>query len=223
MFYEKRDIFMDIFDKLGMIPNNESLYVDCFKHSSYANENGGADYEKLEFLGDAVLELAISDYLYKKEFDEGIMTKTRASYVCENALAVYASDLGFDKYILLGSGEITPNNTIMADVFEAFLGSMYLDKGYDFTKDIILSIIVPYINRNADFLKDYKSELQELVQTERKSAVYNTISESGPAHDKNYVCEVVVDDIRMGTGSGSSKKQAEQNAAKEALSKQAKI
>ena len=214
---------MELLRTLGIDFENEKLYEDAFKHSSYANENDSNDYEKLEFLGDAVLELIISDYLYELNLDEGAMTKMRACYVCENALYTYAKGLNFEKYILLGLGEVSANATIMADVFEAFIGSLYLDKGFSYTKEKILSIMVPYIDKKINFLKDYKSEFQELVQTEKKSAIYNIVSESGPAHNKNYVCEVVVDGLVMGRGEGTSKKQAEQNAAKEALSKQAKI
>ena len=110
----------------------------------------------------------------------------------------------------------------MADVFEAFIAACYLDKGLDFTKRLVLDIVVKYIEKKIDFLHDYKSTLQELVQTDKKSVTYEIISEKGPSHDKTFVCQVLVDGIVLGKGSGSSKKQAEQEAAKVALSKQAK-
>ena len=146
----------------------------------------------------------------------------RASYVCETACYTYAKSLGLDKYVLLGSGEAEANITILADVFESFIGAMYLDQGLEFTKNIVMNIISKYINKGIDFLHDYKSELQELVQTVRKSVIYEIIDESGPAHDRTFTCQVKVDDIIMGIGKGSSKKSAEQEAAKEALKKQAR-
>lgn len=215
---------MKIFNKFDFNPTNINLYYAAFTHTSYSNENPGfANYERLEFLGDAVLELIISDYLYKeRHLEEGIMTKMRAGYVCENALATYATDLKFHEDIRLGSGE-EANNTILADVFEAFVAALYLDQGYDFTKGLVLNIITPYINKGIDFLQDYKSSLQELVQTVKKSVIYEIIDEKGPAHKKEFTCQVKVDGIIMGKGIGNSKKAAEQEAAKNALSKQAKI
>lgn len=212
---------MEILKKLNIKSDNVELYKTAFTHTSYSNEHSGIDsYERLEFLGDAVLELIISDYLYnEKHLEEGTMTKMRASYVCEEACATYAKELEFDKYVLLGSGESNASVTIIADIFESFIGAMYLDQGFAVVNKFVLSIIVDYINRGVDFLHDYKSELQELVQTEKKSAVYEVIDEKGPAHDKTFTCSVRVDDLLMGVGSGSSKKSAEQEAAKEALSK----
>lgn len=211
-------------EKLG-ISFEDKLYVQAFTHTSYSNEHYGFEsYERLEFLGDAVLEVIISDYLYKeKHLEEGTMTKMRASYVCEAACCTYAKKIGLDKRILLGSGEDKPNTTIMADVFESFIGAMYLDKGLDATREFVMSIILEYIRKGIDFLHDYKSELQELVQTVRKSAVYSIVDETGPAHDKTFVCQVIVDGVVMGEGVGSSKKAAEQEAARDALEKQVKM
>ena len=149
------------------------------------------------------------------------MTKLRASYVCENACARYANDLKFYEYIRLGSGEPAPNNTIMADVFEAFIGALYLDKGFKVAQNIVLGIVVKYIEENVDFLQDYKSQLQELVQTVKKSVIYEIINEEGPAHNRTFTCRVKVDDLIMGVGTGNSKKAAEQEAARVALSKRA--
>ena len=215
---------MDILNKLNIKTKNEKLYLKAFTHTSYSNEHENTEsYERLEFLGDAVLELIISDYLFNEDtLEEGIMTKMRASYVCEEACATYSRELKFNKYILLGSGEIEANETILADVFESFVGATYLDQGFKFTKDMVLRIITKYINKGVDFLHDYKSELQELVQTVKKSVIYEIIDESGPAHDRTFTCQVKVDNLIMGTGKGSSKKQAEQEAAKVALSKQVK-
>jgi len=215
---------MDILNKLNIKPKNIDLYQQAFTHTSYSNEHDDSEsYERLEFLGDAVLELIISDYLFnEKALEEGIMTKMRASYVCEEACATYSRELKFTNYIRLGSGEIEANETILADVFESFVGATYLDQGFLFTKDMVLKIITKYMNKGTDFLHDYKSELQELVQTVKKSVIYETINEQGPAHDRVFTCQVKVDNLIMGVGKGSSKKQAEQEAAKVALSKQVK-
>lgn len=215
---------MKILDELSIKANDYKLYETAFTHTSYSNEHENCEsYERLEFLGDAVLELIISDYLYnEKHLEEGIMTKMRASYVCEEACATYAKELHFDKYILLGSGELEANETILADVFESFIGATYLDQGFDFTNKLVLNIITKYIKQGRDFLHDYKSELQELVQTVKKSVIYEVIDEQGPAHDKTFTCQVKVDNLVMGVGRGSSKKSAEQEAAKVALSKQVK-
>ena len=217
---------MKIFKTLNFNPTNINLYYEAFTHTSYSNENPSfTSYERLEFLGDAILEFIISDYLYKeRHLTEGVMTKMRANYVCEEALATYAHDLKFEEDIKLGSGELEtgPNNTILADVFEAFVAAMYLDIGFEKTQEMVLKIMLKYITKGVDFLHDYKSELQELVQTVRKSVSYEIIDESGPAHNKTFVCQVMVDNIVMGIGKGSSKKAAEQAAAKVALEKQVK-
>ena len=217
---------MKIFKTLDINPTNINLYYEAFTHTSFSNENPSfPNYERLEFLGDAILEFIVSEYLYKeRHLPEGVMTRTRARYVCEEALATYAKDLKFEDDIKLGGSELElgPNDTIMADVFEAFIAACYLDKGLEFTKNLVLNIVTKYIDKNVDFLHDYKSTLQELVQTDKKSVTYEIISETGPSHDKTFVCQVMVDGIVLGKGTGNSKKHAEQAAAKEALRKQAK-
>ena len=215
---------MKVFNKLDINPTNMNLYTMAVTHSSYTNENPSyPNYERLEFLGDAVLEIIISEYLYKeRKLEEGIMTRMRASYVCEEACATYAKEIGLDKDIKIGSGEEI-NQTILADVFEAFVAALYLDQGFEFTTKFVLDIIIPYIDREVDFLHDYKSTLQELVQTVKKSVIYEVVDEEGPPHNKTFTSVVKIDNIIMGTGTGSSKKASEQEAAKDALSKQAKI
>ena len=217
---------MKIFKTLNFNPTNINLYYEAFTHTSYSNENPSfTSYERLEFLGDAILEFIISDYLYKeRHLTEGVMTKMRANYVCEEALATYANDLKFEEDIKLGSGELEtgPNNTILADVFEAFVAAMYLDIGFEKTQEMVLKIMLKYITKGVDFLHDYKSTLQELVQTDKKSVVYEIISEEGPAHNRRFECVVKVDGHILGRGIGSSKKASEQEAAKAALAKQAK-
>ena len=217
---------MKIFKTLNFNPTNINLYYEAFTHTSYSNENPSfTSYERLEFLGDAILEFIISDYLYKeRHLTEGVMTKMRANYVCEEALATYAHDLKFEEDIKLGSGELEtgPNNTILADVFEAFVAAMYLDIGFEKTQEMVLKIMLKYITKGVDFLHYYKSTLQELVQTDKKSVVYEIISEEGPAHNRRFECVVKVDGHILGRGIGSSKKASEQEAAKAALAKQAK-
>jgi len=215
---------MKVFNKLDINPTNMNLYMEAVTHSSFTNENPNyPDYERLEFLGDAVLEIIISEYLYKeRHLEEGTMTRMRASYVCEEAWATYAKEIGLDLDIRVGSGEEI-NQTILADVFEAFVAALYLDQGFEFTRSFVLNIILKYIEKEVDFLHDYKSTLQELAQTVKKSIIYEVVDEEGPAHNKKFTSIVKVDGIIMGKGTASSKKASEQEAAKDALSKRAGI
>ena len=216
----------ELFKKLNIKPRDMKLYKTAFSHSSYANEHKAKqDYERLEFLGDAVLDLVVADYLYTHyDENEGEMTKVRASYVCENANYRYSTDLNLPQYIMVGHGEQKEGGkfkkAIVADIFEALMGAIYLDLGYATVRQVILNIVVPYIkNKNITFFSDYKSSLQEYVQTEQKSLDYKLISEEGPAHDRTFTIEVIIDNIVYGRGVGQSKKDAEQEAAKEALEK----
>ena len=206
---------------------NEKLYETSLSHASFVNEhNKKNDYERLEFLGDAVLELVISDYLYKNELKkEGEMTKIRASYVCENALYEYMKDLDLIKYIKVGHGEVGDiKKAIVADIFESIMGAIYLEEGFLKVKEVISDIIVPYIeNPNVVFFLDYKSTLQEALQTDKRSFIYETINEEGPAHNRRFTVVVKIDNVIYGKGIASSKKEAAQMAAKEALEKLAKI
>ena len=215
-----------IFEQLKISPKNENLYTTAFSHSSYVNEHRAKnDYERLEFLGDAVLDLVVADYLYSNHKEkEGEMTKIRASYVCENALYEYVMDLGLNEYIRVGHGEEKEGGkykkAIVADIFEALIGAIYIDLGYATARKVVLDIIVPYIeNPNITFFSDYKSVLQEYVQTEQKSLNYKLVKEDGPAHEKTFTVEVDIDGIVYGIGTGQSKKEAELEAAKEALNK----
>ena len=213
---------MDFLEKYDIhISNSKNLQV-ALTHSSYANEHNVESYERLEYLGDAVLELIMSEYLYKNyDYKEGKMTKIRSRYVCEHANYEYAKVVGFIPYIKVGNGQIHDvNETIIADVFEAILGAIYLDCGFEVAKKYILEVATPFIESGTNFYSDYKSLLQELVQTDRKSLEYHIIKETGPAHDKTYVVEVRIDDIVYGVGSGKSKKEAEQHAALDAYKKQ---
>ena len=216
---------MKFLQDLGINIKNKKLLKTALTHSSYSNEHKEANnYERLEFLGDAVLELVISEYFYlNTDYKEGEMTKHRASYVCENALATYAKKIGLDKEILVGVGQKNNvNDTIIADTFEAVIGAIYLDLGFDVAKDYIERIITPYINDNYNFNHDYKTLLQEFVQTDKKSLSYELVKESGLAHEKTFEVVVKIDNIVYGRGIGRSKKEAEQNAAFDAYQKSAK-
>ena len=220
------NLMEELFKRLNIEPKDMSLYKNAFSHSSYVNEHKAKnDYERLEFLGDAVLDLVVADYLYTHYKEtEGEMTKVRASYVCENANYCYATGLGLSKYILVGHGEQKEGGNfkkaIVADIFEALMGAIYIDLGFSTVRNVILKVVVPYIeNPNVTFFSDYKSSLQEYVQTEQKSLEYKLVNEEGPAHDKRFTVDVVIDNIVYGTGIGTSKKEAEQEAAKVALNK----
>lgn len=219
----------ELYDILKIKPKDERLYEIAVSHSSYANEHRAKkDYERLEFLGDAVVDLVVADYLYSNHNEsEGEMTKVRASYVCENALSEYAYQLGIPKFIKVGHGEEKEGGkfkkAIVSDIFESLVGAIYLDLGYATARRTVLNIVVPYIeNPNVTFFSDYKSALQEFVQTEQKTLFYDLIDEKGPAHNRIFTIDVRIDDIKYGRGVAKSKKEAEQNAAKEALEKLAR-
>lgn len=214
---------MDFLEKMKIKIKDEQLIETAFTHSSYSNEHHTENYERLEFLGDAVLELITSEYFYKKtSYKEGDMSKIRASFVCEKALATYAKALDMVKYIKVGHGQQkNVNDTIIADVFEAVLGAIYLDCGFEVAKEYVDAIIIPYIKKNVNFLEDYKSTLQEMVQTDKKSLEYILIEEKGPAHNRSFEVEVKIDGMVYGIGIGKSKKEAEQNAALDAIKKSA--
>ena len=216
---------MELLKRLNIPYTNLELYDRALTHTSYANEYNTISYERLEFLGDAVLELIISEYLYKTSKEpEGKMTKLRSSYVCENALYEYSCLLGLNEELKLGKGELERdgkhNKTIVADIFASFIGAIFLDCGFDVVKKFIYDNVIPLIENNSiDFIEDYKSVLQELVQTDRKSLEYVVVNEEGPAHAKTFEVVVKIDDIIYGQGVAHSKKEAEQLAAKSALKK----
>lgn len=216
---------VDLLKKLEIPYNNIKLYDRALTHTSYANENNVKSYERLEYLGDAVLEVVISEYLYKNtEYEEGKMTKYRSHYVCENANFEYSTRLELNEALKLGHGEEERGGkyrkAIVADIFESFMGAMYLDLGFEEVKKFIYKNIIPIIeDKTVDFFDDYKSVLQELVQTDKKSLEYVIVDEQGPAHDKTFTVEVKIDNIVYGRGCAHSKKEAEQIAAHDALKK----
>jgi ribonuclease-3 len=220
---------MNIEEKYN-IDLNSKLIVRAFTHSSYVNENKkGEDYERLEFLGDKILDFIVSEYLYVSEhLKEGEMTKIRASYVCENALYEYSKKLGFSDYLRLGKGEESTGGrqrkAILADVFEAFLAATYLTYGISKAKEIVYDIVIKAIENKEDYyLHDYKSELQELLQSDRKACEYILEKEEGPSNNRVFTSIVVMDGVVLGRGTHKSKKESEQEAAKDALSKQPNI
>ncbi len=212
--------------------NNSELIHRAFMHSSYANEHKrNYDNERLEFMGDAVLELWTSDKLYnhKPILKEGEMTTLRAQLVCEKALSMYAKQLKLNDYLLLGIGEEKNGgrnrDSIVADMFEAFLGALYLDQGMGPIDNILSEVLLPYLNNphNGNLQIDYKTKLQEYVQGDvRKTVSYELVSMHGPANNPMFEMKVVLDGIILGYGKGNSKKKAEQEAARNAFEKMVK-
>ncbi|AYV65977.1 ribonuclease III [Niallia circulans] len=215
-------------DKLGIHFTNEKLLKQAFTHSSYVNEHRRKpheDNERLEFLGDAVLELTVSKFLFNKfpMMSEGELTKLRAAIVCEPSLVSFANELSFGKYVLLGKGEeMTGGRTrpaLLADVFEAFIGALYLDQGLDSVVAFLEEVIFPKINNGAfSHVMDFKSQLQEYVQRDAVGTIeYKILLEKGPAHNREFISQVFLNNRELGTGMGRSKKEAEQQAAQKSL------
>jgi len=212
--------------RIGYCFTDKKLLKQAVTHSSFANEqkiNRLGHYERLEFLGDAVLELVSSEFLFKTFPDqsEGNLTKTRASMVCEPSLAFCAKDLELGKFMLLGKGEESTGgrerDSITSDAMEAVIGAIYLDGGLECAKDFINRFILSDLEDKQLFF-DSKTTLQEIIQRElKKEFHYVVISETGPEHDKEFVVEVRIEDEVLGQGSGRTKKSAEQHAAYEAL------
>ncbi|WP_080846482.1 ribonuclease III [Cytobacillus gottheilii] len=224
--HDKR--FKEFQEKKGIIFRNEKLLKQAFTHSSYVNEHRRKPYEdneRLEFLGDAVLELTVSKFLYIKYpmMSEGELTKLRAAVVCEPSLVAFANELSFGELILLGKGEEMTGGrsrpALLADVFEAFIGALYLDQGIDTVVDFLEKVVFPKIDAGAfSHVMDFKSQLQELIQRDGAGAIeYKILMEKGPAHNREFVSTVSLNGAELGTGTGRSKKEAEQHAAQMAL------
>ncbi len=223
--------FATLQQQLGISFHDEKLLQQAFTHSSYVNEHRKkklSDNERLEFLGgDAVLELGVSQYLFKQyqEMEEGDLTKLRASIVCEPALVKFAESLHFNDFVLLGKGEEMTGGrnrpALLADVFEAFIGALYLDQGYETVITFLKKHVYPKITTGAfSHTMDYKSQLQETVQQHKNKQVeYEIVDEKGPAHDREFYAVVTINGRIAGKGLGRTKKEAEQRAAKQALDK----
>ena len=214
--------------KIGYMFKDVSLLKLALTHSSYANEHR-LDYcmhnERLEFLGDAVLELVSSDFLFRNhpEMKEGDMSKKRASMVCEPALAHCASRIDLGSYLFLGKGEDLgggrTRDSVTSDAMEALIGAIYLDGGFTTAKEFIETYVLS-ITSDATFFYDSKTILQELSQEKfAKEPVYRLVAENGPDHQKEFVIEVRIGDVVYGTGTGKSKKAAQQEAAHLAVTK----
>ena len=207
---------------------DEKLLVTALTHKSYivnAPETGDVNNERLEYLGDAVLELVTSDFLFKnyKQMSEGEMTKLRASLVCEPALAIDAREIDLQDFIFLGKGEENTGgrnrDSIVSDAFEALIGAIYLDGGMDEATKFICSFVLNDIEHKQKFY-DSKTTLQEMVDaTNLGSLHYEIVKESGPDHNKVFDAVVKINDEVIGSGTGQTKKHAEQNAAVDALNK----
>ena len=213
-------------EKIQYCFQNRNQLELAMSHTYYANEMKGKESnERIEYLGDAVLELISSEYIYKTypKLPEGEMTKTRAYAVCEDSLAIVANKFSFSDFLRVGKCEGTTNgkyrNSILADAVEAIIGAIYLDGGYEEAKKFILPNIIPQIeeytkNRN----RDYKTQLQEKLQIHGEVKIeYRLVGEKGPDHAKTFDVEVYCNHILLGSGEGKSKKDAEMNAAKIAL------
>lgn len=207
---------------------NPKLLEEALTHSSYANEHRDKRIkcnERLEFLGDAVLSVVVADYIFENypDLPEGELTKLRSALVCEKALYMFGKQIKLGEYLLLSRGEKNGGGaerpSIVSDAFEAVIAAIYLDGGLDAARKHILRFVIPEVkNMRTKPFKDYKTTLQEIVQKNPGEILeYNMVSESGPDHDKHFVFEVYLNSNVIGKGGGRSKKEAEQNAAREAL------
>lgn len=221
----------ELLSSLNIVPHQLSLYKTAFTHPSY---NGEAkthhhDYERLEFMGDGVVNFIVADLIFRTYPDkqEGVMSKIRASLVRGESLAKYARTLHLGDYILLSHGlQLNGGNDsskVLENVFEAFMGALYMDQGFEFTYQMIRSLFEKDVQEfDESIITDYKTNLQEEMQTDKRGVVhYEIVEQSGPAHAPNFVAEVYFNGICLGRGQASSKKEAEQMAAKDALSKKA--
>lgn len=223
--------YLELEKQIGYVFQNKKLLLHALTHTSYANENRLgklSSNERLEFLGDAVLELAVSEYLFEinKDKQEGELSKTRARLVCEAALAKHAENLLLGEYILMGKGEISTGGrtraSITSDTLEAMIGAIYLDGGFANAKEFVSRFILKDA-QSSIFFFDSKTILQEEVQKEKKVLSYVVLSETGPDHHKEFKVAACINDKEIGIGIGRGKKAAEQEAAYDALKKLGKV
>lgn len=210
---------------IGYKFNNRNLLKKSLTHTSYAYENKVDSNEKLEYLGDSILEFVVSKYLYNNyiNLSEGEMTKVRANVVCEKSLFVIAKRHNFSDFLYLGKSERASKNSkeaIMADAVEALIAAIYLDSSLDSAEKFIIDNLRDYIDESTKHVgdKDYKTVLQEKLQVHGDVSIkYNVIKELGPDHEKIFIVEVECDNKKLAEGMGKNKKQAEMDAAKNAL------
>ncbi len=209
--------------ELGIKYKDIKLYNTALTHPSYAHEKhlGKSHNQRLEFLGDAIFDMVISEFFYNNySYSEGEMTKLRANYVCEKALCFYAKEVGLDKHLLLGKGESSSiKDAVVADAFEAFIAAIYLDLGIEEVEHFFNKYICDIVTSNKFSVEDYKSKLQELVQSDKRTLEYKLVKQDGPSHKPTFYIDVYMDEILLGKGVGTSKKVAEQEAARVALEK----
>jgi len=212
-------------DLIGYTFQNEQLLRQALTHSSYANEKHMkklSDNERLEFLGDAVLELTSSEFLFSHypNLTEGQLTKLRASIVCEPTLAMCTEEIRLGDYLFLGKGEDQTGGrkrkSVLSDAMEAVIGAIYLDGGFANAKEFVLKYIMTDIE-NKHLFYDSKTILQEVVQGEHEQLTYVLLEETGPDHDKSFTVGVLIGNKEISTGTGHTKKAAEQEAAYQAL------
>ncbi|SFS79989.1 ribonuclease III [Paenibacillus sp. BC26] len=226
----KHDKFEELQQRLQLHFRTIRLLRQAFTHTSYVNEHRQTAMEhneRLEFLGDAILQLTVSEFLYKTfpERPEGQLTRMRASIVCEPSLARFADLLDLGSHVLLGRGEEQLGGrqrpALLADLFEAFVGAIYLDQGLDAVRTFLTAHMFPHIDSDGGLLvKDFKSNLQEKAQHAGMGPIeYRIVEERGPAHDREFIVEVYIGDTSYGSGTGRTKKEAEQQAAAEAWRK----
>ena len=219
---------IELENKIGYHFNNKDLLKEALTHSSYANEHKAQKIkynERLEFLGDAVLSIVVSDYIFKNcpELPEGELTKLRASLVCEKSLFKFAKMINLGSFLVLSKGERNNGGSnrpsILSDAFEALIAAIYIDGGIECAAKHILNFVIPEIkNTKQKKIKDYKTTLQEIIQKNPGEQLeYVLVNESGPDHNKHFVVEVHLNSNVIGKGGGRSKKEAEQQAAREAL------
>lgn len=224
---DNKELIKIVEERIGYSFSNKELLLEAITHSSFTNEmkiNKRNHYERLEFLGDACLELISSEYLYDKYplVPEGGLSKKRASMVCEPSLAICARNMNLGDYIFFGKGEDNAGgrerDSILADVTEAILGAIYLDSGLEHAKDYVYRNILNCLNEDELFV-DSKTELQELIQHLGgcHEISYKVVSESGPEHCKSFTVEVKLGDTVLATGIGKTKKGAHQDAATKAI------
>jgi len=215
--------------RLGYTFHRHNVLRHAITHSSFVHEqklNTSESNERLEFLGDAVLEICISDFLYHRypDMSEGELTKRRAALVCEKSLAKIAKKLKLGNVLLLGQGEAQDGGrereSILSDAMEAILGAVYLDGGMEEVKHVISRLFEPLADKAVNRVKDYKTTLQEFLQkSSNETAKYEIINEEGPSHKRVFTAQALHKEQILGTGSGGSKKIAEQEAAKMAIKK----
>lgn len=220
---------LDFLQKEKIPFHNLALYREAFTHASYANESHRQrrDYERLEFMGDAVLQLYVSEFIFKlfPDVPEGTLTTLRSKLVREESLARFSRELGLGELLYLGVGEEKSGgrdrDSVLANIFESFIGAIYLDCGKEQVIKILEETIYLHVNDlNYDEITDYKTTLQELIQADQRRTVsYELLETTGPSNAPEFTVAVIMDEMKLGIGKGTSKKRAEQQAAKDALNK----